>query len=126
MSDADESEIQHVYPHFEGKEAPETTTFCGLEGGAQPLTDKPFCAKCHVSLLVALGHGYRVIGEDNHDLAHAVALERNATIAFLQHEMQANYDAWEDGVDPSGQERGIALSNAWNDIANGKHHQEDQ
>ena len=60
------------------------------------------------------------------DLAHAVANERNAIIAFLQREMQANYDAWEDGVDPTGQERGIALSNAWNDIANGAHNQEDQ
>jgi hypothetical protein len=67
---------------------------------------------------------YAPRGADCAAVAHAAANERNAIIAFLQHEMQANYDVWEDGVDPSGQERGIALSNAWNDIANGRHHQE--
>ena len=56
------------------------------------------------------------------DVAHAVALERESIVRYLQRRQSKHYAEFDKWGDPSEQERGIAYDMAWQEVQNGAHH----
>jgi hypothetical protein len=84
VSGLDESVIQHAFPRIAGGVPDgDRKTFCGIVSEPGPLTDKPMCCKCFLTLIAIQGKGFTATREETIDTAHAVALERRNAVKWL-------------------------------------------